>query len=167
MQRTKPLQRKTQLKRGGFLQRGTALKRAAHPTYQIPRSAFRRSCAPHRYDKGRWLRPALLYGSWRMRRITNAGDLILQAEHHTANSISFGDLRNIACLCRDHHLKFKPQHGRVYWECIERYVTPEAMGLDRRCRGRRARAQATPHASFRLAEDREVPTGQARGNATD
>jgi hypothetical protein len=39
--------------------------------------------------------------------------------------ISFGGLRNIVCLCRDHHLKFKPQHGRIYSECIERYVGPE------------------------------------------
>ena len=52
------------------------------------------------------------------------GQLILQAEHLVtrANSISYGDLRNIVCLCQRHHGFFKPQHSRLYWELIEHIV---------------------------------------------
>jgi hypothetical protein len=25
-------------------------------------------------------------------------------------------MRNIVCLCSHHHGRFKPQHGRLYWE---------------------------------------------------
>lgn len=57
----------------------------------------------------------------------NDGELILQAEHLVtrANSLSFADLRNIVCLCRHHHGDWKPQHSRLYWELIERYIGPE------------------------------------------
>jgi hypothetical protein len=62
------------------------------------------------------------------------GELIVQAEHLVtrANGISFADLRNIILLCQDHHLKFKEQHGRLYWQLIEEVVGPErAAWLDR------------------------------------
>lgn len=42
-----------------------------------------------------------------------------------SNSVSYGDLRNIVCLCQRHHGFFKPQHGRLYWELIERHIGPE------------------------------------------
>lgn len=57
----------------------------------------------------------------------NDGELILQAEHLVtrSNSISYGDMRNIVCLCKAHHMYFKQQHGRLYWELIERHVGPD------------------------------------------
>jgi len=47
---------------------------------------------------------------------------VLQAEHlHTRGSSgSFGDMRNIVCLCHRHHIFFKPQHSQLYWEIIEK-----------------------------------------------
>lgn len=62
------------------------------------------------------------------------GGLILQAEHLVTrvNSISYGDMRNIVCLCRHHHGRFKPQHGRLYWELVERHVGPERWAWIRR-----------------------------------
>lgn len=55
------------------------------------------------------------------------GDLILQAEHLVgrANSISYGDLDNIVCLCMKHHFYFKKQHGALYWSLIEEIIGPE------------------------------------------
>jgi hypothetical protein len=57
----------------------------------------------------------------------NDGQLILQAEHLVtrSNSVSYGDLRNIVCLCQRHHGFFKPQYSRLYWELIERHIGPE------------------------------------------
>lgn len=48
----------------------------------------------------------------------------LQAEHliSRSNSISFGDERNIICLCQRHHIFWKPQHSRLYWELIEKII---------------------------------------------
>ena len=58
---------------------------------------------------------------------TNDGELILQGEHLVtrSNSISFGDMRNIVCLCKRHHGYFKPQHSRLYWELIEKIIGKE------------------------------------------
>lgn len=55
------------------------------------------------------------------------GELILQAEHliTRANSATYADLRNIVCLCRGHHLKFKKQHSYLYWKLIERQIGPD------------------------------------------
>ena len=55
------------------------------------------------------------------------GELILQAEHLVTrgNSISFGDMRNIVCLCRNHHGFWKPQFSRLYWELVERHIGKE------------------------------------------
>lgn len=52
------------------------------------------------------------------------GELILQAEHLAtrANSSTFGDMRNIVILCRNHHIFFKPQFGKLYWELIRRHI---------------------------------------------
>lgn len=48
----------------------------------------------------------------------------LQAEHliSRTNSATFGDTRNIICLCQYHHIFWKPQHSRLYWELIEQHV---------------------------------------------
>jgi len=53
-----------------------------------------------------------------------SGTLILQAEHlvSRARSVSFGDMRNIVCLCQRHHGYFKEQNGRLYWELIQKII---------------------------------------------
>src|ERR1700733_1626491 len=45
----------------------------------------------------------------------NDGELILQAEHLNTRerNISYGDIRNIECLCQRHHGYFKPQYGAL------------------------------------------------------
>lgn len=50
----------------------------------------------------------------------------LQAEHliSRTNSATFADTRNIVCLCQYHHIFWKPQHSRLYWELIEQHVGP-------------------------------------------
>ena len=40
-------------------------------------------------------------------------------------NISFGDTRNIVCLCERHHGYFKQQNGALYWDLIRRYIGPE------------------------------------------
>lgn len=52
------------------------------------------------------------------------GELILQAEHLVtrSNSNTFADLRNAVCICRGHHLYFKPQHSFLYWKLVERFL---------------------------------------------
>lgn len=48
----------------------------------------------------------------------------LQGEHLITrqNSATFGDMRNIVCLCSTHHIFWKPQHSRRYWELIEERI---------------------------------------------
>lgn len=60
---------------------------------------------------------------------TNAGELILQAEHLNGrrHSISYADMRNIVCLCKHHHIDWKPENSRVYWQLIERHIGPERV----------------------------------------
>lgn len=54
----------------------------------------------------------------------NDGSLVLQAEHLVtrSNSATFGDTRNIVCLCRGHHGFFKAQYGKIYWEIIRKHI---------------------------------------------
>lgn len=70
------------------------------------------------------------------------GELILQAEHliTRGNTATFGDMRNIVCLCRHHHGHFKPQESLLYWDLIKRYV-----GKTRWAWIERARADRSPH----------------------
>ncbi len=58
---------------------------------------------------------------------TNAGDLILQAEHLNgrANSISYAEPDNCVCLCRNHHIFFKKRNPALYWFLI-RKILPKA-----------------------------------------
>lgn len=53
-----------------------------------------------------------------------SGYLILQAEHliTRGRNATFGDLRNIVCLCQRHHGYFKEQNGRLYWELIQKII---------------------------------------------
>lgn len=55
---------------------------------------------------------------------TNAGNLILQAEHlnSRSNTATFGDMRNIVLLCQRHHIYWKPQNSQKYWELIEKII---------------------------------------------
>lgn len=59
--------------------------------------------------------------------VRNDGELILQAEHLNTRerNISYGDMRNIVCLCMRHHFYFKKQYSRLYWELIERVIGSE------------------------------------------
>ena len=57
------------------------------------------------------------------------GTLILQAEHLVSRtrSISYGDMRNIVCLCRGHHGFWKPQNSRLYWKLIAEHIGKKRM----------------------------------------
>jgi hypothetical protein len=59
---------------------------------------------------------------------------ILQAEHlvSRARTNYFGDTRNIVCLCSYHHIFWKPQFSRLYWELIEKHLGPEKWEWYRR-----------------------------------
>lgn len=52
---------------------------------------------------------------------------VLQAEHlrNRQHSRTYGDLRNIVCLCSYHHIFWKKQNERQYWELIEQIIGPE------------------------------------------
>lgn len=52
------------------------------------------------------------------------GELILQAEHlHTrSNAASFSDSRLVVCVCRNHHIYYKPQHSVEYNELAREYI---------------------------------------------
>lgn len=56
----------------------------------------------------------------------NDGELILQAEHLVTRSSTnyFGDTRNIVCLCKFHHIVWKPQYSKDYWEAVEKVLPP-------------------------------------------
>lgn len=64
-----------------------------------------------------------------LRTYPQAGECseILQAEHLVtrARSVSFGDMRNIICLCQKHHIFWKPQNSRLYWEIVQEVVGPK------------------------------------------
>jgi hypothetical protein len=64
----------------------------------------------------------------------NDGELVLQGEHLNSrtNAVTYGDMRNIVCLCRHHHIDWKPQHSRLYWKLIHQHIGPERSAwLDR------------------------------------
>lgn len=56
--------------------------------------------------------------------IKSTGKPVLQAEHLNgrSNMNSFADSRNIVCLCQRHHIYWKPQNSRRYWEIIEEMI---------------------------------------------
>lgn len=55
---------------------------------------------------------------------TAAGNLVLQAEHLVSreHSVSYGDMRNIVCLCNNHHMYFKKKNGLLYWELVRKHI---------------------------------------------
>lgn len=60
----------------------------------------------------------------------------LQAEHLNTrgSSGSFGDMRNIVCLCERHHIFFKPQHSQLYWEIIEKHLGSDGWAYYKKIR---------------------------------
>ena len=74
--------------------------------------------------------------------LRNDGQLILQGEHLVtrSNSSSYGDMRNIVCLCAHHHGHFKPQYSRLYWSLIRKYIGEERWNWIER-----VEADKTPH----------------------
>ena len=78
----------------------------------------------------------------------NDGELILQAEHLVtrANAVSYGDMRNIVCLCRHHHGHWKPENSLRYWQFITRHIGPDRWAWIQRVLNDRA-----PH-RFYLAD---------------
>ena len=54
----------------------------------------------------------------------NDGELILQAEHlHTrSNAASFADSRLVICLCKRHHIYYKPQHADEYYRLVKKHI---------------------------------------------
>ena len=133
MKRGGRIQRKTWLRaKAGFMKRGKPLRRSllqkistdTTPETKHRIQALLRALAIRR-DGGCILRHYSEAGSCGGYR--NDGELILQAEHLVtrSNGISYGDMRNIVCLCSHHHGHFKPQHGRLYWELVERHVGPK------------------------------------------
>lgn len=54
---------------------------------------------------------------------------VLQGEHLVtrANSISYGDMRNVVCLCMRHHIHWKPKHSLLYWDLIEHVIGVKRM----------------------------------------
>ncbi len=59
------------------------------------------------------------------------GELILQAEHlHSrSNANSFSDPRLVVCVCKRHHLFYKPQHSAEYNELAREYIGQERAKL--------------------------------------
>lgn len=75
---------------------------------------------------------------------TKVGELILQGEHlnSRAHGVSFAEMDNIVCLCRNHHIFFKKKEPFLYqilvrahigerrWEKVEAWMkdkTPHRM----------------------------------------
>lgn len=59
------------------------------------------------------------------------GELILQAEHlHTrGNAGSYADHRLVVCLCKRHHIFYKPQHADEYYTVVKEHIGPERTKL--------------------------------------
>lgn len=59
------------------------------------------------------------------------GELILQAEHlHTrSNMASFADSRLVVCICKLHHIFYKPQHGDEYYRIVKKHIGGERAKL--------------------------------------
>lgn len=73
-------------------------------------------------DRGCWLRNYTEAGA--CGGYTNAGELILQAEHlHTrSNASSFSDSRLVLCCCKRHHIFWKPQHSDLYNYLARKFI---------------------------------------------
>lgn len=85
--------------------------------------ALERKIAIHR-DGGCVLRDEPEAGS--CGGVNKKGELILQAEHliTRASNNTYGNMLNIVCLCKHHHINFKPTHSLKYWRLIEKVIGP-------------------------------------------
>lgn len=61
-----------------------------------------------------------------LRIVLGGCNAVLQAEHllTRSNTATFGDTRNIVCLCSYHHIFWKPKNSKQYWELIEQHIGP-------------------------------------------
>ena len=61
----------------------------------------------------------------------NDGELILQADHlnSRANSVSYGDLGNVVCLCQRHHIFWKKQNPFAFTFIVAKPIGPERWTL--------------------------------------
>jgi hypothetical protein len=85
-------------------------------------------------DEGCWLR--FYPESGACSGFTKDGVLILQAEHlHTReNSASYADPRLVVCICRHHHINWKPQYSSLYNKMAEDFIGPARTALWHRVR---------------------------------
>ena len=62
---------------------------------------------------------------------TGKCDKVLQAEHLNSRSrmVSFADSRLAVCLCRYHHIFWKPTHSLRYWQIIEEEIGAKRWDL--------------------------------------
>ncbi len=126
MKRT-PLKRKTPLKSNGVKLKRTKIRLVGHSTTSELKKeiqAILRQIVIAR-DGGCILR---FYPE------TGKCDQILQAEHlHSrSHAISFSDSRLIVCLCRRHHIFWKPQYSDIYYKIVRKHIgTIRSILLDR------------------------------------
>jgi len=117
------------MKRSGFLKRKTPLrKQSQSPSalFKVQIQATLRQIVILR-DGGCFLRNYQNKITPQYRECggyTNAGDLILQAEHlHSrSNAASFSDSRLVVCCCKRHHIFYKPQHSAEYNELARDFI---------------------------------------------
>lgn len=127
---TKPIQRKTHLKRSSSLKTGTR-------TTKVPKKGKSASSVlKTRIQALIRLRVIERDGGCILRHYPDAGacggyrgdgELILQGEHLNgrANSVSYGELDNIVCLCSHHHIFFKRQQPGRYWILVRKHIGEE------------------------------------------
>ena len=128
--------RRTPLRRGTSQMKRTKLRLVGHSTTKEIKDeiqALLRQIVIIR-DKGCWLKnypEAGACGGYR-----KDGTIILQAEHlHTrSNSASFADHRLVICICKRHHIYWKPQHSARYNELAELFIGKERTKLWKRVR---------------------------------
>ena len=124
------------MKRSGFLKRKTPLrKQSQSPSalFKVQIQATLRQIVILR-DGGCFLRNYQNKITPQYRECggyTNAGDLILLAEHlHSrSNASSFSDSRLVVCCCKRHHIFYKPQHSAEYNELARDFIGKENAKL--------------------------------------
>lgn len=135
------------MKTSGFLKRKTPMKRG---TVALKRSKLRlqghSTSAQLKREIQATLRAAVILrdGGCVLRMYPEAGPCSgpLQGEHLNSRTHmhTFADLRNLVCLCQRHHIFWKPQNSRHYWELIE-----EVIGVERWRFLKLAEADHSPH----------------------
>ncbi len=83
---------------------------------------------------------------------------ILQGEHllTRSNAATYGDTRNIICLCTYHHLFFKPQYSEIYWRLVKEKIGPERWAWYEMARDDRFKAQPQDWQLIKLALTQEL-----------